>query len=893
MAQMHVKQPNFKSFGKDEKQSSEVLDKKSSATAKQHPEYGITPYNAQCTQCVELLDKRTMTSRQFVDAYDEGHIYSQQSYFPLHYKKSENDIWRTIDQRLHPTAPGIYEATNQPVPTKYDANRNVTSLTEKGFEFEFNKNLSMYFFDENTVYTQQEPANYDNSTIGEEGLEVKNVWNGITMQQLFSAGQVKTSFVISAPLQLPISKGWMVIEDHFTLPEGFTFQETSTTGHEVNKDLYQGDYVVKNAAGETLITYEKPVYVDARAWGMHGFYKLIQTGNKYTLQMFVPFSWLTRPDNVYPIVIDPNVYGATLRGSFSQSGGVSANLGFTTMSLGACPYHLDVRVPGQSTIINTYVDVEYSLTFDNTCGNPPLPSPYCTFSQASMEVMSDECGTSTGVLSCRPRTGPQIGTCTTDSNLVPGANALQFAGLLPGSCIAPQCPDYVVNFTLLNRDSTCGDVCGYLCARGNFWRMTVEACQLQGSITQDLTQVCAGQPVTFTAHPTCGVPPYQYIWIHDNGNVADTISNNPDFVLHPVADDVVTCIIKSCSLSAATNGLGVSVIPSPPADAGSAGPLCEGGTVQLGGSPTTTAGNTILWSGQDATVTSWLSSATAPNPSAVIPAGTVDTVYFVVQASNSSCFRTDTVFVASTANPNPVIDTIGSTVVCSNQNINISVVGSYAAYHWNNGATTPSVNVSNAGPYFVTVSDANGCSGVSNVVTISSIAVPTLDVFPDTLITYGDSVMLYTDLNLNSSVVDSFLWSPSLNISCVACSNPIVAPVSDQYYTLVVHAAGCTISDSALIRVILPNNFFIPNAFTPNGDGNNDKFFIQTQSGITVISFQVFNRLGEKVHDDIFPWDGTYKGKPAPAGVYVYLYELGLFGEELALFRKGSVTLIR
>ena len=245
------------------------------------------------------------------------------------------------------------------------------------------------------------------------------------------------------------------------------------------------------------------------------------------------------------------------------------------------------------------------------------------------------------------------------------------------------------------------------------------------------------------------------------------------------------------------------------------------------------------------------------------------------------------------ANPVSIIDTNGSTSVCANQNVNIAVTQTFSSYQWNNGSTAQSVNVNQAGQYYVVVTDANHCKDTSNVIAISSIAIPTVNVFPDTLIIYGDSVMLYTDLNLNASPVDSFIWSPNLNISCTGCTNPYVSPQSDTYYSVIVHAGGCTVSDSALVRVILPNNFFIPNAFTPNGDGNNDNFYIQSQTGVRVILFQVFNRWGEKVHEGNSPWDGTYKGKAAPAGVYIYIFKLGLFGDDTAIFRKGSVTMIR
>ncbi|MES2619950.1 MAG: gliding motility-associated C-terminal domain-containing protein, partial [Bacteroidota bacterium] len=208
--------------------------------------------------------------------------------------------------------------------------------------------------------------------------------------------------------------------------------------------------------------------------------------------------------------------------------------------------------------------------------------------------------------------------------------------------------------------------------------------------------------------------------------------------------------------------------------------------------------------------------------------------------------------------------------------------------------TASAINASQAGAYWVTVTDAFGCTAISNIINVSTIPVPTLQVFPDTLITFGQSVVLYTDINLSSASIDSFVWYPAVNITCTDCANPIVTPEQAmQYYGVNVYSNGCTATDSTLIRVIFPNNFFIPNAFTPNGDGNNDGFYIQAQGGVKVLLFQVFNRQGEKVHEGSYPWDGNYKGKPSAAGVYVYIFKLGLFGDEQSVFRKGSVTLIR
>ena len=70
-------------------------------------------------------------------------------------------------------------------------------------------------------------------------------------------------------------------------------------------------------------------------------------------------------------------------------------------------------------------------------------------------------------------------------------------------------------------------------------------------------------------------------------------------------------------------------------------------------------------------------------------------------------------------------------------------------------------------------------------------------------------------------------------------------------------------------------------------------FFVYLQEGATLMSFEIFDRWGEKVHDGPYPWDGNYKGKKAPDGVYVYIVNIRLVDNEQDVERKGSVTLMR
>lgn len=120
----------------------------------------------------------------------------------------------------------------------------------------------------------------------------------------------------------------------------------------------------------------------------------------------------------------------------------------------------------------------------------------------------------------------------------------------------------------------------------------------------------------------------------------------------------------------------------------------------------------------------------------------------------------------------------------------------------------------------------------------------------------------------------------------------VVSPVRPGYFTLTVFSDGCAYSDSAYIDLIFPEDYFIPNAFTPNGDGVNDLFQIYSAGGIRVVELLIYNRWGEKVYDGVGPWDGRYKDKYVPPGVYSYYFLLELFNGSGAK-EKGSVTVVR
>jgi len=117
-------------------------------------------------------------------------------------------------------------------------------------------------------------------------------------------------------------------------------------------------------------------------------------------------------------------------------------------------------------------------------------------------------------------------------------------------------------------------------------------------------------------------------------------------------------------------------------------------------------------------------------------------------------------------------------------------------------------------------------------------------------------------------------------------------------FVVVVSDGICTVSDSVTVKVFEfacdEPDIFVPNAFTPNGDGNNDVLYVRGRY-ITALEFKVFDRWGEKVFettDQAFGWDATFNGKPVDPAVFVYWLKVECEGGQ-TYFKKGNVTVIR
>lgn len=860
-----------------------------------HPELGVLPYKTQCGNCVEELGKRTQFSRYFVDPNDYGHVYIQKSASPLHFL-DESGNWRTIDPRLKPIGNGhVLEASSQPIPTQYNTRKHAAGVKSKGWLFEHNQDLSLYHINASGVVSTAQIANKQRYTAGSDGVLIEEAWPSIDVEQVFKVSGVKTNYVVKT--NPGIADGWLVFEDKIRLPDGFTMVRDFKDGQQTAENYWQGDLLIKDELGANRIVYNTPKYYDGYGYGQAGAYHVEQTGDVYRVKLMVPASFLNDPEVTYPLYIDPFVAAKDSIGVFSADDPLntnSANMAFTTIGAFTpdyCPYDLNVIVPGGKIIVNTLIDIEYENAFSPNCGNPPIPGPdYCTFDSVRMEVVSIDCGSSTGQLTCDPATPPFIGTCTSDPDLVPGAGSLPYPNFL--SCITPQCPDYSLDFQLRNRETYCGEDCGYECAIGHFFAVTIECENMSIGLEVSRDTVCAGDTITLVGTAVDGIPPYNYFW---NGVPDSGATIYPDIETRSA---VSLTIVDDCGNTETTGFVTINTLPSPAADAGLDQGFCKGaGFTALGGNPTSTAnGATFNWTAFPAYANAWISDVNAANPTFTVPDDSVGVYDLSVYVEDPLCFRRDSVRIEIYEPPVPVIEPDVTVIICEGEITQISAAEAYAGYSWSNGEATQTIDITEPGTFSVTVTDDNGCTGTSGTVEaiVKDLLSFELTALPDSTINLGEFAALTASVDLLGSEVESFAWSPDVNISCLTCPDPDVSPEEDQLYVLTLISDGCTVSDSILINVVYPNQFWVPKAFSPNNDGLNDRFYMIKESGVEVVAFRVYNRWGEVVWDNPdLGWDGTFKGEEQDIGVFTYYFQIEFTDGSGGRIVSGDVTLIR
>lgn len=384
------------------------------------------------------------------------------------------------------------------------------------------------------------------------------------------------------------------------------------------------------------------------------------------------------------------------------------------------------------------------------------------------------------------------------------------------------------------------------------------------------TSVCAGSGVQLNA--SGGV---SYSW-----QPATSLSNpsvsNP--VASPLANTTYTVTVTDANGCSDTDDILVTVHPLPPVTA-----LATPQAVCIG-DPVTLLGGGALnysWSGGVSNGISFVPTATA--------------TYVVTGTDAAACSGTASVTV--TVNNDPIITVNPSSVLlCLGDSIQLNASGA-VTYAWSPNASISSTSLSNpwvyplgTSTYMVTGADAIGCTGTASV-DITVVTEPKLTVTKS-----GDVECNIKTVQLAASGANNYTWEPATFLSNpnAAVTNAFVNVPTTFVVTGTI--GTCVVTDS--IHVDVFNNdemsIYIPNAFSPNGDGNNDCLHIRNTAKFTEYYFAIYNRWGQKVFETDIPddcWNGQFKNAPAELGSYYYFLKAETKCGKIV--KKGDITLLR
>jgi len=301
-------------------------------------------------------------------------------------------------------------------------------------------------------------------------------------------------------------------------------------------------------------------------------------------------------------------------------------------------------------------------------------------------------------------------------------------------------------------------------------------------------------------------------------------------------------------------------------------------------------GYSVLLTGPVADSWNWQASAdlTALNTQSTTATPIIGTTYYVV-ATNVCGSITDSVRVSLiTVQPAAWPDTI----VCPGAEVQLFANGG-VEYSWSppealNYPDTASPIAVVWGPitYSIEVTDEHGCIG-NTTLSLTTWPLPNVLADPDQIIEWGHTAQL-------GAVGDGLLvWETVETLSCDTCASPIAKPDSSTTYTVTVtDVNGCKNTD--VVTILLDGSLYVPNTFTPNGDGVNDVFRAWGKE-IKTYKLYVFNRWGEQIFSTeqlTGFWDGTYKGVDSPIDTYVWKIHVSeITGNRRILY--GHVNLVR
>lgn len=370
--------------------------------------------------------------------------------------------------------------------------------------------------------------------------------------------------------------------------------------------------------------------------------------------------------------------------------------------------------------------------------------------------------------------------------------------------------------------------------------------------------ICQNDTVHLTATPGF----LNYEWTTDN---FIDVPNLPIAVASPVSDILYFLKAEKEPGCFAFDTVFIKVNHSIPITIGRDTSFCTGDSITLD------AGNNFA-------ALIWNTGATTPSIT-VKNAGE----YYVDAVSTDGCHSFDTMVVRNIF-PLPGVKLDRKPYLCTGST-RILDAGDYSSFLWNDGSEKRTLEVSEPGTYYVAVTDNNHCKGSDTTVINTMAPLPSAFMPGDTAICSYEKIVVHAKPGFSD-----YLWSNGANKDFINIDQP------GLYWLQVTDDKNCT--GKEYMQVTLKDcmkGFFIPSAFTPNGDGKNDIFKPLIFGRLDYFSFKVYNRFGQKIFESDDPthgWDGRFQNLELPSDIFTWTCSFQIMGEKAAL-EKGTVMLMR
>lgn len=794
----------------------------------QHPDAGFIAPDRPAGRVIEVFDKRTESTRFFVNAEDTATVYSQGALGALHYKV--NNQWLSIDHRLNQTSKYTYEALRQPIPVGFIADKKQAYIQTEAGKVVFNR-WTLYGV-KDKLKKKLLDADWSNITVGDDGVKVVDIFPGIDAEMVVSRGSIKTNFII---------KNWssgefdeLLLADHYdsgVAPLKFWFE-----GAPVVKGQLVGDLVLKKGKNPLLEIGKAFMYAESDPA------QTVDLAYEIDLQELNIRLKRDEVENLLKqgvVIVDPLVAGASgfLNATFplnsfrTQDNAACDNYTFNE----GCSYSWTVPVPANIEVINT--------THTN---NLTVVAP-CTRDKMAFRIaLGDNRDCGHGIVwftEGKPATPGNVGGVP---NVIDNYNP----------CLEVKCENYDLKVSLGILRACMGPTgCEASCVRGTgpfimtITGRTIEYVAMNSSL--DLSQeICPKSAVTLTPRGNYGVKPYTYLW--NDG------SKEHERTFHPEKNTVYTVDIIDACQRKVSGSMDVKVkqpaqTPKSVIQSSQTAMGCPGQDISWQSAISAPGNYTYQWmvngnAANGATHEQW-NASNLKNGDMVSLSTTVKEVCFDDYQIQSNEMKVS-IYDLPVQQERTELRSCDSLV--------------YEGVTYYESEDIEQMILSNA-----------GCDSLRRVVSIviEKFDIRLLSVTPVEVFE-GEFIHLKAEANVPDFTVNR--WEPGFlfNSSPAAIEQRIKGTQSQTFIVYASSAGNCTDSDTLRVTVNSASNLMLmPTAFSPNGDHINDVWEPLRLNDFPEGEIFIYNRWGQCIYhtqDYSVPWDGMYNGSKIPAGVYSY-----------------------